>query len=137
MMSYLKKANSFDDPSLKPAPGVRRGIIGLPLPFVQLVVRLGSPVLCRVDDSGLHRHGVGFDSAPGALSGRTMARIGLRMMPPFPSAPLSFRTADFLQSGWKAGNFRRGLPVDCEFSSRPYGLPPPFVHLAAIVYASF
>ena len=52
------------------------------------------------------------------LSGRTMARIGLRMMPPFPSSPLSFRTADFLRSGWKAGNFRRGLPVDCEFSSR-------------------
>ena len=57
-------------------------------------------------------------STPGALSGRTMARIGLRMMPPFPSSPLSFRTADFLQSGWKAGNFRRGLPVDCEFNSR-------------------
>src|SRR5215469_4912102 len=57
-------------------------------------------------------------STPGALSGRTMARIGLRMMPPFPSSPLSFRTADFLQSGWKAGNFRRGLPVDCELSSR-------------------
>ena len=36
-------------------------------------------------------------------SGRTMARIGLRMMPPFPWSPLSFRTVSFPQSGWKAG----------------------------------
>src|SRR5215813_4340199 len=36
-------------------------------------------------------------------SGRTMARCGLRMMPPFPSSPLSFRTAGFPQYGWKAG----------------------------------
>jgi len=48
-------------------------------------------------------HRSGFRLTPGVLSGRTMARIGLRMMPPFPSSPLSFRTADFLQSGWKAG----------------------------------
>ena len=32
-----------------------------------------------------------------------MARTGLRMMPTFPSPPLSFRTAGFPQYGWKAG----------------------------------
>ena len=36
-------------------------------------------------------------------SGRTVARIGLRMMPTFPLSPLSFRTAGFPQYGWKAG----------------------------------
>jgi len=72
----------------------------------------GRGALMHHRSSGINRF------TPGALSGRTMARIGLRMMPPFPSSPLSFRTADFLQSGWKAGNFRRGLPVDCEFRSR-------------------
>ena len=52
------------------------------------------------------------------------------MMLTFPSSPLSFRTADFLQSGWKAGISRRGLPGDCEFfASR--GLRPSFVHPAA------
>ena len=47
----------------------------------------------------------------GLESGRTMARIGLRMMPPFPSSPLSFRTAGFPQSGWKAGLSDGALPV--------------------------
>ena len=37
------------------------------------------------------------------LSGRTMARCGLRMMPPFPSPPLSCRKAGFPRYGWKAG----------------------------------
>jgi hypothetical protein len=55
-------------PSLKPAPGIRRGSHGLPLSFVHCVVRLSSPVLCRADDYSMHRHGVGFDSAPGALA---------------------------------------------------------------------
>jgi hypothetical protein len=32
-----------------------------------------------------------------------MARIGLRMMPTFPSSPLKFRTAGFPQYGFKAG----------------------------------
>jgi len=29
--------------------------------------------------------------------------IGLRLMPPFPPSPLSSRTADFPQYGWKVG----------------------------------
>ena len=50
------------------------------------------------------------------LPGRTMARIGLRMMPPFPWSPLKFRTARFPQYGFKAGvsggafPAARGLP---------------------------
>jgi len=45
-----------------------------------------------------------------------MARIGLRMMPPFPWSPLKFRTAGFPQYGFKAGvsggafPAARGLP---------------------------
>ena len=34
-------------------------------------------------------------------SSRTMARIGLRMMPTFPSSPLKFRTAGFPRYGFK------------------------------------
>jgi len=37
------------------------------------------------------------------LSGRAMARSGLRMMPTFPSPPLKFRTAGFPRYGFKAG----------------------------------
>jgi hypothetical protein len=37
------------------------------------------------------------------LVGGIEARIGLRMMPTFPRSSLSFRTAGFLQYGWKAG----------------------------------
>jgi hypothetical protein len=55
-------------PSLKPAPGIRRGSHGLHLPFVHRIVSFDSPVLCRVDDYVAHRLGVGFDSAPGALA---------------------------------------------------------------------
>jgi hypothetical protein len=40
---------------------------------------------------------------PAPVSGRTMARCGLRMMPPFPSPPLSCRKAGFPRYGWKAG----------------------------------
>jgi hypothetical protein len=44
-----------------------------------------------------------------------MARTGLRMMPTFPSPPLSFRTAGFPQYGCKAGlsgeAFLRAAPV--------------------------
>ena len=54
-------------------------------------------------------------STPGALPGRTMARIGLRMMPPFPSSSLSFRTAGFPQYGWKAGISDGACPFDYEF----------------------
>jgi hypothetical protein len=53
---------------LKPAPGIRRRTLGLPLPFVHREVRLGSPARCRADDLLVHRLGVGFNSAPGALA---------------------------------------------------------------------
>src|SRR5580692_10208805 len=37
------------------------------------------------------------------LSGKAMARTGLRMMPTFPLPPLKFRTAGFPRYGFKAG----------------------------------
>ena len=39
----------------------------------------------------------------GRLSGKAMARTGLRMMPTFPLPPLKFRTAGFPRYGFKAG----------------------------------
>src|SRR6516165_1421737 len=65
---------------------------------------------------------VPIDIAPGKLellrlagadvrsSGRTMARIGRRMMPPFPSSSLKFRTAGFPQYGFKAGRSDGAFP---------------------------
>src|SRR5260370_35227271 len=37
------------------------------------------------------------------MSGKAMARTGLRMMPTFPLPPLKFRTASFPRYGFKAG----------------------------------
>jgi hypothetical protein len=58
------------------------------------------------------------DCSHSMLPGRTMARSGLRMMPPFPSSPLKFRTVSFPQYGFKAG-YRRGLPGVAGFSRPP------------------
>jgi hypothetical protein len=70
---YGWKAGTSDSafpmhPSLKPAPGNRRGPNGLHLSFVHRIVDFGSPVLCRADDYSVHRHGEGVISAPGALA---------------------------------------------------------------------
>jgi len=43
-------------------------------------------------------------------SGRTMARCGLRMMPPFPSSPLRFRTAGFPSVRLQSWPVRWSLP---------------------------
>jgi hypothetical protein len=53
---------------LKPAPGIRQLTLGLPPSFAHFVVSVGSPVLCRADDSIVRRLGVGLYSAPGALA---------------------------------------------------------------------
>src|SRR5207249_8182562 len=45
---------------LKPAPGIRRSIHGLPPSFAHLVVNVGNPALCRADDSMVRRVGVGL-----------------------------------------------------------------------------
>ena len=44
------------------------------------------------------------------LSGKAMARTGLRMMPTFPSPPLKFRTASFPRYGFKAGMSDKAFP---------------------------
>ena len=66
-----------------------------------------------VDVTGLH----GSDVSPGGLSpssrlsGKAMARTGLRMMPTFPLPPLKFRTAGFPRYGFKAGLSNEAFPV--------------------------
>ena len=45
------------------------------------------------------------------LSGKAMARTGLRMMPTFPSPPLKFRTAGFPRYGFKAGLSDEAFPA--------------------------
>jgi Sulfatase len=45
------------------------------------------------------------------LSGKAMARTGLRMMPTFPSPPLKFRTAGFPRYGFKAGISDETFPI--------------------------
>ena len=50
-------------------------------------------------------------SAACRLSGKAMARTGLRMMPTFPSSPLKFRTAGFPRYGLKAGMSGEAFPV--------------------------
>src|SRR4051812_42405289 len=55
----------------------------------------------------------GFSSSiPCRLSGKAMARTGLRMMPTFPSPPLKFRTAGFPRYGFKAGLSDEAFPAD-------------------------
>jgi hypothetical protein len=49
-------------------------------------------------------------SASCRLSGKAMARTGLRMMPTFPSPPLKFRTASFPRYGFKAGMSDKAFP---------------------------
>jgi hypothetical protein len=49
-------------------------------------------------------------SASSRLSGKAMARTGLRMMPTFPSPPLKFRTPGFPQYGFKAGISDKAFP---------------------------
>jgi hypothetical protein len=69
-------------------------------------------------------------SASYRLSGRAMARIGLRMMPTFPSSPLKFRTAGFPQYGFKVGLSKGAFPAQGAPWSRPSGLHPSFVPAA-------
>jgi len=63
-----------------------------------------------------------------------MARIGLRMMPPFPSSPLSSRKAGFPRYGWKAGSSDSAFPRLVQVKPSPgiphstRGLHLPFVH---------
>jgi len=48
---------------------------------------------------------------PSSLSGKAMARTGLRMMPTFPLPPLKFRTAGFPRYGFKAGISDAAFPA--------------------------
>src|SRR5215813_11563603 len=46
------------------------------------------------------------------VSGKAMARTGLRMMPTFPLPPLKFRTVSFPQYGFKAGIADEAFPAN-------------------------
>ena len=63
----------------------------------------------RGDSHALAAHAP-YSPATHKLSGRTMARTGLRMMPTFPSSPLRCRTAGFPRYGSKAGLSDRAFP---------------------------
>jgi hypothetical protein len=67
------------------------------------LVNAYSPLLLPRKDSS--------SSASCRLSGKAMARTGLRMMPTFPSPPLKFRTVGFPQSGLKAGISDAAFPA--------------------------
>ena len=79
------------------------------------------------------------------MSGGTMARIGLRMMPPFPSSPLRCRTAGFPSVRLVWGFLCQGgvtpfwssffhLPFFC--STRAAGILPSRPHIAVAVARS-
>src|SRR5215470_3079391 len=62
---------------------------------------------------------------PGQMSGKAMARTGLRMMPTFPSPPLKFRTAGFPQYGFKAGLSEGAFPREApNCRAHPVCVPP-------------
>jgi hypothetical protein len=61
-----------------------------------------------------------------ALSGRAMARSGLRMMPPFPSPSLKFRKAGFPRSGFKASISDRAFPSTASLTRRSVCLRPSY-----------
>jgi hypothetical protein len=67
-------------------------------------------------------------------SGRTKARIGLRMMPPFPSSPLRFRTAGFPQYGSKAGLSDRAFPDPASVKLAP-SIPVALIRFATTLRA--
>src|SRR5271157_4144536 len=79
------------------------------------------------------------------MSGRTVARSGLRMMPTFPLSPLSFRTAGFPQYGWKVGLSGSAFPHVAQVkpapgmrgvgSSTPEVLAPVWVIVSQSIYA--
>ena len=69
-------------------------------------------------------HQLSLDTPPCRLSGKAMARTGLRMMPTFPSPPLKFRTAGFPQYGFKAGLSEGAFPA-----RRPIVAPSRFASL--------
>jgi hypothetical protein len=63
-----------------------------------------------------------------------MARIGLRMMPPFPSSPLRFRTAGFPQYGSKVGLSDRAFPDPASVKLAP-SIPVAWIRFASTLRA--
>src|SRR6266849_66062 len=93
-------------------------LLSFPCYFSHTVQPLGHalPVLCRVHVR---------------LSGRTVARNGLRMMPTFPLSPLSFRTAGRLAFQVAPSLISLRLSQHPAYPAQYVGLRLPFVHSAA------
>jgi hypothetical protein len=72
--------------------------------------RLRKPSVCQGENTRPGDKALS-SSTSSRLSGKAMARTGLRMMPTFPSPPLKFRTAGFPQYGFKAGLSDEAFPV--------------------------
>jgi hypothetical protein len=64
------------------------------------------------------------------MSGKAMARTGLRMMPTFPLLPLKFRRADLLRYGFKAGLSDGAFPSIARSSRRAVCVRPSCPSLA-------
>src|SRR5271165_6328613 len=106
----------------------KRGSEAISQPDRRKLFRSGfesSPV--RFSPEGESR-GSGTPSDTPSGSGRAMARTGLRMMPTFPSSPLSFRTAGFPQYGCKAGLSDSAFTPEVPVKPAP-GMPGPTLAL--------
>jgi hypothetical protein len=68
------------------------------------------------------------------LPGRTMARIGLRMMPPFPWPSLKSRTVSFPQYGFKAGVSGGACPLTASSSRHAVCVRPSCTSLPIASY---
>jgi hypothetical protein len=116
-----------------PYPGGPTGCVCLVLPQrrrpSQTVKSVGFPLLSV--NTTFHGYHFGAAAISLMLPGRTMARIGLRMMPPFPWSPLKSRTVSFPQYGFKAGMSDGAFPSSASSSRRPVCVRPSCPPLAA------
>src|ERR1700739_3557123 len=76
--------------------------------LTQVLVYGGTGDVPVQDSSG---RSMEFKLTDSRLSGKAMARTGLRMMPTFPLPPLKFRTAGFPRYGFKGGLSDGGFPA--------------------------
>jgi hypothetical protein len=95
-------------------------------PIPQRTVALSPPVTHRFPRRGINIC---------AMSGRTMARIGLRMMPPFPWSPLSSVQRVFPSTAGRSVDQTVHLPVVYEeISYRAVGIRPSCTSLPVASY---
>ena len=84
-------------------------IAGIP---TEVAIRSALVRVARISARGISIATAKTSVNAGRLSGKAMARTGLRMMPTFPLPPLKFRTAGFPRYGFKAGLSDEAFPAD-------------------------